>query len=53
MAVADAIIARAGERLGGLTAARLDYFLWRTAVVEAEAGRLDNFSFHRTRTNSY
>ena len=40
--------------LPGLTAARLDYFLWRKAVEAAVVENLDDeHPFHRTRTTSY
>jgi hypothetical protein len=54
--IADAIVSRASSSAGGaagLTAARLDYYLWRSAVVAEEAGQLADFPFHRTRTCSY
>lgn len=41
----------AGTGAGVLTTAKLDYYLWKTAVAEDAAGILPEF--HRTRTISY
>jgi hypothetical protein len=36
-----------------ITAAQLDYYLWKTAVHMDGTGELANFPFHRTRTTDY
>ena len=56
VAISDTIVQRVAARTEGrfeLTAAKLDYFLWRSAVVADEAGEYAEFPFHRTRTTSY
>ena len=53
IAIGDEIVSRCSERLDGLTAARLDYFLWRSAVEAESAGELAEIAFHRTRTTDY
>ena len=53
IAIGDEIVSRCSERLDGLTAARLDYFLWRSAVEAESAGELAEIAFHSTRATDY
>lgn len=55
IAIADAVLARANSRDGelGLSAAKFDYWCWRTAVAAEDEGLLAAFPFHRTRTTDY
>jgi hypothetical protein len=48
-----AVMANGGEAAKRITAAQLDYYLWKTTVQMDAAGELGDFPFHRTRTTDY